>query len=641
MKPTRASRNARRSKLFAANKLDIRSRDHDKLIAQSLEMIDYSSDCKKEFEREGQLAFQHMLSHVDESRIPWASKVYDPVYASAQISRCARAAEAIYASPPVAAYDPGRGANPEAARKLTALSDHHDRVTRPRRDVLDGFGAVGNVGTAFWVSDWDYQERELTYWKRVPLEVDVPDPITGTVSKLWVPDGRTKLVRTREIVMDSPRIRPIHITAAFPDDRGRGIEGGEWFGFLEHLSDTQCRERVDNEDWNSEAVEMAIGGELPGNALKLVRNRLEWLEDIGLRTANLVNGLDLNKGNGRKTVEMIELWRRKKNRMERIIILNRAFIAWYGPSPYGHGRYPFLMAKNFSLDGMWWGLSNYRSAKWLIRAITSMLNAGLSEAEIATMPPLLIRNGTRVLNKRYEPRAEWQVDGPLDSLQFFQPSGISSRIAREQGEFLRGRMDVAIGSSDIGRGGMSQDAARSTATATTSLLEAAGIREKMHIDDFADEFIEPWYDMKALLMQQFNDYSVDLRISGDPTSPPINVYPEDFRGMEFAARAVASTSALKAVKQKQAMDLYNLANQYRDQSLDPRAVSELMMDVTFPEYKDQVMRSPEEVQAQLAAQGLPQMRGADGQVATQYQSPLGSGDTMQAAAQDLAAAYAR
>ena len=610
---------------------ELDSAEHGKKLAEWLEWLEYSAQGKRTIEREGLVAMRHYTAWLDEKRHPFPTKTYDPVYFSSRVARKSKAVEAIYASPPIHEFMPRGMSDHDTARIMTHLLDYHHNETRPRAQIEEQLDQLGDVGTAFGHVYWDYEERVCGYWQRVPMEVNSIDPLTGQPISWWIDDGNYKWVRKRKVIKDSPRFKSLSIWQCFPDDTVTEIQDGLFFIFLDHISAATARQRIKTDGWRKEAVECALkmGGydnESGVTALTGIMDRLKWMQELGLRSDHISDAFRTKDGT--KAVEVMEVWYREGDELRRAVVLNRMAIAKDGPNPYGHGLFPFTKSVNYRLAGQFWGMSDYHVIRWLNRGIQTMRNAGLTEALIAAMPPLLMGAGLKLTGMRWEPGAQWNYDGDVSQLKWFESSGRAIRASEEHAQSLMQQMDRAMGSSDINRG-IASSTKGVAATNVNLAFESAGMKEKLFIGNFGDQCLEPWADMARQCCQQFQEYEVQLRLDG-PKSPPITVYPEHYRDADLYAVPTAATSSTKHLHEKRLQDLYQLATQ--EPNANRRNAWELLVEAIAPYEKSNIVLSEEEIQQQQQAQMQQQAQqmglgGVGGQMPGPGQLPDGGYET--------------
>lgn len=611
--------------------VDPDSKKNDDLVAAVNEYIAASLSAKQDIEKDALEAYRHLNSYLNESAHPWPVPVYDPVFHSLEQSRCSKFADALFGQGPIAEFTPRRDTSSDKAKAMNAVMQYHMQCDRPRRTFMNGVLGCSMVGNQVYHPTWDIKERELWYWKRVPVEYTVIDPFTGMPSKFEWKDGGWKYVRTRKKIRDNCSIKTLHITQIFPDTSVETIEDGEWFGFRDVISSREAMERVDTDNWNKRAVKMASEAPLPTTASSALSTIFDWQKSIGLNVDGDADNI-LNREK-RKSIEVIELYRRKKFGIERIIILQRAWVAWFGPSPFGHGMMPFVMAKNYAFDKQFWGLSDYRIIKWVLRGIQTFANASVAEAALGAMPPLMLPGDAEITGKNYSPRAEWRLTNCTpEQIQFLQSSGISRQIAEAARAALQEQMDHALGSSDPGRGAASKDVTATVASIATTMQ---GLRDKYLIDNLADDVIVPWFEQSCDLIQQYQEYSVQVALTQNPNEEPVTVWPEDFRGGDFWVTPQVNTAALKELDKKRALDTRHEFMQ--DPNVNQWELSEWALGKMAPDQVDKLMNPQQQMQAMAQGMGIPgqMQQGGPG-----FQSPFTQGDTVQEAANDLGAAFA-
>lgn len=597
--------------------INLNTREHDVTVEWVMTRLRYSAEQKREIERMAQLAYNHYNSYLDEGKHPWASKAFDPVLFGTLQEQAADVAEAQWASPPIFDFEPEGFTTFEEARNGTALCDYHLNIIKPRRAYNDTVINRHLGGTAFQHFFWNKQLRWRQYWQRVESDETVINPVTGENETFRVQDGSWDWVRKLEPLIDSPDIKDLHLTQVFPDDTVSCVQDGEWFIVRDVISAIDALERVKTAGWDSRAVNRAIKQAMPTRASSGIKDIVDWQTSIGLATGNQKRGLFSEGENGREAVEVIECWRRKEFELERIVILNQAWICWQGPSPYGHALYPFVDTRCHTKSNEFWGMSDYQVQRYMFRTVQTLLNAGVSELMINAMPPILYNSSSiqSTAGWRWEPRALWPVQGDINQIKWFENSGQAFGMARSGIEYLQGRIDNALASGDAQRGGSSSSTARSTASAMNIVAQEAGRRAKYRTDNHSDDLLMPGAELFWALIQQFQNYEVQVRLLGSRAGTPVTLYPEQFRGSRLRALATAASAANKQMKEKRVLDIFDLlCLKAKSPNVNQRNVEELIIETAAPEHKDKIMKSQEqlnqEMQQQMQQQGIPgQMQG--------------------------------
>jgi len=595
----------------AQRKLDLRSKEHGKILDWVLSRLDYSADAKRDIEREASIAHRHLTSFLDEAKHPFPTKIYDPVFTGAMLAKQAKAASALFDAPPLLDYMAEWGTPEERAQIISSVMEVHVRAVKPRRALLDGYLGTCTAGTQFFYVGWEFEEQRQWVWQRSPRQLRVQDPVSGRVSSIWSESGDWEYQRRKVTVKDNPSLRDLHITQIYPDDTVSNVQDCGWIIVRDELSGREVRNRVRTDLWDKKAVELAVAGERPVGRVgeRSLSTHLDWMREIGMRPSGSSDSDMLGSQHGTddanlRCVEVLECWRRTRDGIERTVVLNRAWIAWHGMSPFGDGRYPFLMARNQTTGNAFWGISDYRISRYLIRGIQTMRNAAASEALVASMPPLLIPSHAQIHGQRWEPRATWYLEGisPME-VQWLQSSGAARQIAHAEADTMQQRMDVSIGSSDPGRGGIGAVAARAKATTMAMVGEMAGLRDKKVIDDFAQDVLVNLGELWLSRCRQYQDYELQVKLSGSNDGEPITVWPEDLRDAQVYAISVPSITALKELHKRRLTELYELAMKSQEPNLDRRALVAEIVDAILPGAKEKLMRSQQDVAAEQGGGG--------------------------------------
>lgn len=617
---------------YTGKRYDYGKSDHAKALSRALEYVDESQKGKREIEREGLLATKHLCSWLDESKHPWTTKVYDPIFHGALEARRAKVAEAFFSSPPLYDFVPEEDTPWEKAEAMTRVCDLHEQqvAAHSRQSILMGFSGQASVGTQCWGLPWVFRQAERGQWVESDLKTSFVDPVTGMRQRVTIPGGgAARRERVLTTVYDGPMALPKHITQWGCDTRNPDYQQGGWFFESDHIEAREARLRIKDDNWDRDGVERAIRGDAPLDSLM---GPLDWYEEIGLVVAGAKAGLEMGSKKERRTVEVIEIYTREKYSIRRQVILNRAYIVWDGPSPYDHGLFPYIVTRNYSILGQFWGLSDYRITRYLIRGIQQMRNAVVNEGAWRANPPLL-HDESIELELRYEPRAKIPMRGDPNLLRFLTDVGGASSMsdANNVAQLLQDRFDAGLGSSEQARGSAGKKG--TTATAADLAFRSAGLKDKLLIDDFGDSHIVPRAEMFRMLIEQ---HETRLRYWREgPRAEPVPVYPEDFRGGQLRPVARVTTDPLKEIQEKRLLDLYNLAAKNQEPHIKREGLVEGLLELIVPDKKSLLFKSQEEIdteqrEAQQKQAGMEAPPGAappgpSGPRTGQYQSPFPAG----------------
>lgn len=611
---------------YTGRRYEYGSSKHSKQLSRMLEYYDHSVTGKKEIEREGLLATKHLSSYLDESKHPWSTKVYDPIFHGALEARRAKVAEAFFSNPPLYSFEPEEDTPWETAEAMTRVCELHEQqvCSQTRQGVLQGFSGQASVGTQCWAMPWVFREEEVGRWVDTDLRASFVDPITGLRQKITLPGaGPQRRERVLTVRQNGPMAIPKHITQWGCDYSNPDHQRGEWFYERDTMSTREARARIKSDNWDSRGVELAIKGNLPESSATGMTEAMDWFEEIGLNVSKLRAGMQLAE---RKVLEVIEMYYRDKLSIKRCVILNRAYIVWDDYSPYDHGLFPYIVTRNYSMLGQFWGLSDYRIARYLIRGIQQMRNAVVNEASWRANPPALYPDTMR-FSMRYEPRALIPVQGDPGLIRFLEGGGQALADGSAVANMMQERFDAGLGSSEQARG--SPGAKSGTATAANLAFQSAGLRDKLLIEDFGDGHIVPRGEMTRALVEQHETNKRYWREG--PKSDPVEIWPEDFRGGKLRPVARVTTDPMRQIQVKRLLDLYNLANQHQEPHLKREALMEGLLEQMAPDLKARLFKSQEELDAEAQEaqqqQGMGQTAPAQpgGQRTGQYQSPFPSG----------------
>lgn len=586
-----------------AKRMDLLSDEHNKLRDWVLRRVDYAIEAKKLLEKDYLAALKHYCCWLNEEKHPWPSKSYKPIFFSTARNRLAKMMEAMFASPPILDYMPEHGSTRRQARAYSKTIDFHLRRTKPRKTIYNGLLGQMFGGTQMWATFWDYEQRLVQYWKRVP-RADA-----GAYPGMQVNDGSWAWVLGRKITKDHPNIRAVPFHEALLDDRVDDVQRGEFAGTESWITAEEAEQRVACDGWDQRAVQRALKDDLQPGATNGMMGRIKHLAEIGMVTTAYQSGLEVDEETKQRgMIHVIELYRKVKGRVERLILLNRSWFAYVGWSPYGHGRYPYIVSRAYSLPGYLWGRSDYHVMRYLNRGIQTLINAMISEASTHAMPPLMIPENADILGFRWEPRALWRLRGMSpEQLKHAPYNGTAQQIAQYALQFLEQAVDGAFGTSEVSRGSAGIQAAAQKATAIEIAAQMSGVIEKLNIDNNAEEFMLRWGEDEADLVHQFQDYKVQVAL--EPGSEPITMYPEDLREIMVYPINTTSTVALRELRQKRLQDLWGASAQ--DPSLNRPELTKMVVESLLPHEVDRIVIGPEQQAAMMSQQlgGMPVQPG--------------------------------
>lgn len=567
-----------------------------------LQYFDQAERAKLPYEDKARQAYLHYCSHINNMVQKTASQVYEPYLFSAIQTQVTRMTQALFSNEPFLQFLPRGRTTQDQARNLTALFQYHWQERRPRLPVTELLLQMKLFGTAYAVTYWRHEEAMRGFWRNVVRTVPVPvtdemgmpvvDPMTG------MPQMRNQAVQSRVFqtsnvtVCDSPWFDVLHFTEAFPSAHKPDITDYGAYFFARRFRDrAYVTQRQESRDWNPEMCKLLLEkstARFGENSMGRTNSTSAWQEQRGFATGNT------EQLSGNDVFEELEYFDAKCY----AVIVNRQFVVCYRDNPFAHGEIPILHLKNYPLPNEHFGLSDFQIVEKLVYHLQEMRNASATEAKMRVHPPLIAKSDTNLKEIKFAPGAIWRVtsDNGIIPLQL-PTSGI--QVAEQQVMGARTSINDALSTSDAYRGQMEEAATK--ATAITQAVQGAGIRIQDQIERFEQEFTVRLGDHYRRLIQQYQDYDVQVRVTQSPLSDPVTVAMDDLYDADCDTIGRAGDSQIRALEEKRIIDLYQMAVQAQEPNADRRAMFEAVVERVAPGQKQLLVRPEEVVQQEMMA----------------------------------------
>lgn len=590
--------------------------EHDELIAALRHDMEFALKGKQERDDMARRAYKAFRCALNPANHNFISKVVDPRWFTSVATAVAREFQALFQSPPFLQYRPRGGSDAAAANALTLLFDMFFQERRPKAPIFELLLQRTLFGTAYaicyWKEDWRAVGRhedttEPVYLHDEESGEEVLDPVNG--EPIVVSEVPTrKFVTKRQKVCDAPWFDPVHFLHAYPDWESPEVRGSRFFIHERPRSREYVRMMGRSGRWKKKAVEMALespwlgddGGELVGQVNSVIR----WQEEVGVLSAGSVE-----RCNAGELFIVSERW------TERGVTtyLNRTFVVDHRPNPYAHGEIPVLTIKQNWMPGEHFGMSAFEPIEKLLRHLDTMLNAGATEAQLSVHPPLLVGPDVKADQLLFAPGKLWRVNDPMKSVVPLQRPSHGIEIADGQANGARAMIDDALATSEALRGAL--PGREQTAAAVNTSVQGAGIRMQLNVELFEESFTIPLGDFYRSMICQFLDYEVQLRVTDDPSMPPLQIGPDQLYDLDADTVPTPSSTQAKELELKRLIDLttmlLNFSQQGIVQNVNFNSLVETIIELTTPRYKSRIIKSPEQVQAeQQQAMMQQQMGGA-------------------------------
>lgn len=589
--------------------------DSDKasnLIGKARECIRYSADGKRVYEQLAQEAYKHHRSWVSKEKNPFPVPVYDPKLFSISETSRARILQALFQAGPLFRYLPRNNVDQDTAETISSLAGYHlGEMKQPtcRELVAEFLLGLDLCGTQYAAVYWNVEERETICreMREGMVEVADTDPMTGMPMMTAVPVMQECHVRKTQVEVDSPWFEPLHFTECFPDQSEPYVAAGEFFIIRKLRSKRYLKQKAMSGAWNRGAVKRLLKDPqtAPDNkGWGEVSDLMDWQQSIGIDTAKTVDSVKVGE-----TFEILEMWHRYGRWVT--VFGNRSEVLAHRRNPYAHGRIPVLHSKKYLLQREHYGMSIFEVVRHILRPYQVLRAATTAEILLSVFPPLMVGpNTVRDPNKdlQYGFKSIWRVDR-LDGLQYMQRPNVGPQQGQALLQDFGRSMDDGLGTQAAFQGGLVDP--NQKATAISLAVQGAGLRLQADIDGVEQSFVVPLGDFYRALMQQFQDYEVQVRVTDDPQAPPVRVSPDMLQNVDadLDTMPMASASQTQELEKKRILEFWETGIRNQEPNMDRRGAFEVVVDkILGGKYKAKFLKS----EGQLAYDQLQQMAQAMG-----------------------------
>ena len=559
-----------------------------------------------------QEAYKFYRSWVSKENNPFPLSVFDPRLFSTIETQRARTLSALFQAGPLFRYEPRNNADTDTSDVFTSLAAYHlGEMKQPscRELVSEALLGLDLCGTQYTATFWNVEERE-TLCKEMcegMVDIDVPDPLTGMPMVEPYPVMQERMVRKTQVEVDSPWFEPLHFTECFPDHSEPWVAQGEFFIIRKLRSKRYLKQKAKSGAWDRPAVGRLLKdpqGSPDNKGWGETTDLLDWQNSIGIDTTTITDSLKAGE-----VFEVLEMWHKYGRQVT--VFGNRAEVLAHRRNPYAHGRIPVLHSKKYPLPREHFGMSIFEVVRHMLRAIQLMRGATTAEVLLNVFPPLVVTPGTVPdPNKdlQYGFKSIWRVNR-LDGLQYMQRPNIGTQQGQALIQDFGGSMDDALGTQDAFRGGLVDPDQK--ATAVSLAVQGAGLRLQADIDAFEQSFVVPLGDYFRSLMQQYQDYEVQVRVTEDPQAPPVMVTPDMLTDADVDTIPTASASQTQELEKKRLLEFWQAGLQAQEPNMDRRGAFEVMVDKLLGgKYKGQFLKSEgmlafDQLQQAAEAAGIP------------------------------------
>jgi len=288
------------------------------------------------------------------------------------------------------------------------------------------------------------------------------------------------------------------------------------------------------------------------------------------QAADMTSGVDKNRG----SIEITELWGTFEDDGEQydnyVCSVGNGVLLRLQPSPYEHGRDPFVFARYSVVAGEAYGIGALEPALPLQHLINSFTNQKVDELSIIINGMYKFKDDgvIDIDNLISEPGAMFEV-ADMDNLQSVAP-GSAVALAYQEISDLERKFEEATGAIKLVAGGTS-DGTR-TATEVMALTQSGNSRFNEVLAQIETSVIRPSLRMYLSNAAQFMDEEQAIRILGrddvDEIDAWTKIHPDDLRGRYDIKPGGSRLVAMREFRLKNLMTYLQTVGQV--QALAPR-----------------------------------------------------------------------
>jgi len=329
------------------------------------------------------------------------------------------------------------------------------------------------------------------------------------------------------------------------------------------------------------------------------------------QAADMTSGMDTDRG----SIEITELWGSFEVDGEAyhnyVCSVGNGVLLRLQPSPYEHGRDPFVFARFSVVAGEAYGIGALEPALPLQYLINSFTNQKVDELSIIINGMFKFKDDgiIDIDNLVSEPGALFEV-GDMDNLQPVAPASAVALAYQEISDLER-KFEEATGAIKLVAGGTT-DGAR-TATEVMALTQSGNSRFNEILSQVETSVIRPSLRMYLSNAAQFMEEEQVIKILGrddlDEIEAWTSIHPDDLRGRYDIKPGGSRLVAMREFRLKNMMTYLQTVGQV--QALAPRLDwakinKHIMRELGFDDDED--FLKPEQPQEMQAPQGAPQQQ---------------------------------
>lgn len=453
--------------------------------------------------------------HLEASRYPWKSKVYDPEPFAAIETINPRIINTLLGGPEVFGIKPTGQDDVQKARKSKMLLDYQS-------DRMDLYTKLGDIskdgliyGTSFGKLRWrkDFEPR-ITYHPVLDgLGMPVPDPMTGQVAM----KPEKEFVK----VYDDPDLERVDVKDLYADPAASCLDDARYVihrlrrtrDYLKKKEAEGIYRNVDlipkgdNSATNDQSSDSRRIVNMQSNDPSTIALHDEQMEEVTLHEYYGLYDID---GDGYLEDCVIT-------------IANNAIVIRAEYNPFPGGFKPFVRFTPIPIPGSFYGMSLLRPIEGISDALNDRTNQIGDNVNLVLNPMFLYNRNADVDPDEFvsSPGGAIAVNDVDRDVRRFDMGDIASSVFPEISR-LEGKIQKALGTYDYAAGGAPQR--QEAATTVISLQQVAEIRFKTIAIYFERQIIRPLGNMLLKLNKRMMDGQRQVRILGreaqQPFAPP-------------------------------------------------------------------------------------------------------------------------
>lgn len=492
---------------------DVQKAREDEILTHVLHDYETSKTDRNERETLWDRYFEMYMSHLNHSKYPWKSKVFDPESFALIETINPRIINTLVGGPEVFGIKPTNQEDVQSARKSKMILDY-------QADRMDLYTRMGDIskdgliyGTSFGKLRWrkDFEPRMVQKPVLNALGFEVQDPQTG--------QPMMKTVKDFVNVYDDPALDRVDIKALYVDPEATEMADAR---YVIH----ELRRTFDYlKKKEAEGIYFNVGLIPHANASTDNTTRDSDPRKTINHESNAATGTTLHD-NKMDEVTLLEYWGLydidNDGYLEEciIVVANGSVVIRAEINPFPGGFKPFLRFTPIPIPGSFYGMSILNPIEGIQEALNDRTN------QMADNISLLL-NRVFKYNKHADINPDEMVMSPggmigvnqMSDIEVFEVQDIIGSVFPEVGR-LENKIQKASGVYDYAAGSAPQR--QEAATTVISLQQVAEIRFKTIAVYFERQIIRPMGNMMLKLNKRMLTKPREIRILGREAMMPYN-----------------------------------------------------------------------------------------------------------------------